>query len=586
MAAAQKIIILDASTVKMIDSSISMAEILDAGVFLVENIAIGRQPYTGMAAVYIVRATKENVEIVGKDFTPPTKKLVSGRTGPMYGEAHLLFTTALPASLMNTLAQTAAAPYVSTLQELYLDFISPESRCFHLGRGVEHFSQLFAPMIPDGPEPPPLAMELDHMAAQIAAACVTMGELPRIRYRKSVQDHRSARLAVRVQQKLEEFASKLEMKPSHSSTLIITDRTVDMVAPFLHEFTVQAMATDLVGLGSDGTHYEYTFSSPAGPQKKTISLDERDQLWLILWHAHIADCSNLIIERFNKFLTENKAAVKSRTSASGNDVTSLAELKDTMSALGEFQEMKSEFALHLSLAQDCLAASDRKQLVDVAGIEQSMATGLDAEGDAVKDVWNDLAQVLSRPNLESADRARLLALYLLTNPTKLADTERQALVELARLDSNDVTMLRKLVNLVGDSNYRQRPSGRGRGNKRKSCLDEASTYDVSRFHPALEVIMEDAAFEELDQNEFPSLKADAGPVSAGRAGATSLRAKSASATSSTTGGPIFCYVIGGATYSEIRSAYSLSTSMKRDFYVGGDSIITPSVFMNYVRNCK
>jgi syntaxin-binding protein 1 len=503
----------------------------------------------------------------------------------MYGQAHLLLTTGISQTLMNELAQTAVAPHVATLQELYLDFVAPESRCFHLARDSQHFSQIFAPMIPSGPEPPQLSLELDAMALQIAAACVTMGELPRVRYRKTVVDHRSARLAVRVQQKLEELAVKLDMRPTKASTLIITDRTVDLVAPFLREFSIQAMANDLLGLGPDGTRYEYSFSTPTGTQKKTVSLDERDSLWLTLRHAHIADCSNLIIERFNKFLTENKAAVKSRTSASGNDVTSLSELKDTMSALGEFQEMKSEFALHLSIAQDCLGASDRKQLIDVAGIEQNMVTGVDNQGDPIKDMWHDLAQIIDRPNLESVDRARLLAIYLLTNPSKLADTERRALFEHARLSSDDTAMLRQLLVLADNTNHRQRPSGRPKGSKRKSSLDDPPAYDVSRFHPALQVIMEDCAFEELDQFEFPAIKGDAGPAAVGRAAATSLRAKP-SVTSSSTAGSVFCYVIGGVTYSEIRSVYELSSSLKRDFFVGGDCILTPTTFMQYLKNFK
>lgn len=591
--APQKVLILDSGTVKVVDSCVSMPEILDTGVFLIENIALGRQPYPSMAAVYIVAATEENVATMGKDFTPPTKKLVSGRTGPMYGEAHLFFTTSIPDTLMQVLAQSAVAPYVRTFQELFLDFVPAESRAFHTAVDRRFFSTLYAPMIPDGPEAPALATALDQVADRIAAACAVLGEAPKVRYRQAPGDCRSQRLALRVQKSLEDLNSKLGLRGGRG-TLIIVDRTMDLLAPLMHEFTVQAMATDLLGLGPDGTRYEYSFSTLGGSASKTISLDERDNMWVTLRHAHIADCSNLIIERFNKFLMENKAAVKSRSGVT-EDVTSLAELKDTMAALGEFQEMKSEYALHLSLAQACLSASDQKRLIEVAGIEQDVATGLDAEGDPVKDAWNSVAAMLDRPALTSSDRARLLGIYLLGNP-KVGEAERRALFDHARLEADDSAALRQLLLLAEGRQYHQRPTGRPRGSKRPTCADDAPSYDVSRYIPALKMVLEDAAYEELSSSEFPFVKAEAAAASnAERAAPISLRARpTAGATASSgvpittpTGAPpIFVYVLGGATYSEVRSVYELSESLKRDFFLGADALMAPSQFLANLRSVQ
>jgi len=40
------------------------------------------------------------------------------------------------------------------------------------------------------------------------------------------------------------------------ATLVITDRTMDMIAPFVHEFTYQAMANDLLPI-ENGTKFAY-----------------------------------------------------------------------------------------------------------------------------------------------------------------------------------------------------------------------------------------------------------------------------------------------------------------------------------------
>lgn len=45
------------------------------------------------------------------------------------------------------------------------------------------------------------------------------------------------------------------------ATLLITDRSMDTVAPFLHEFTYQAMANDLLPI-QDGVKYLYVLLFP------------------------------------------------------------------------------------------------------------------------------------------------------------------------------------------------------------------------------------------------------------------------------------------------------------------------------------
>lgn len=54
---------------------------------------------------------------------------------------------------------------------------------------------------------------------------------------------------------------------------------------------------------------------------------------------------------------------------SGN-VSSMAEMKEAMNALGEFQELKSQYSLHFTIADECLSIFNKKKLVEVAGVEQ------------------------------------------------------------------------------------------------------------------------------------------------------------------------------------------------------------------------
>jgi syntaxin-binding protein 1 len=96
-------------------------------------------------------------------------------------------------------------------------------------------------------------------------------------------------------------------------TLIITDRTMDTVAPLLHEFTYQAMANDLLHI-VNGRSYTYRFQSrsPEGGGRKgdeyedrTAILSDADQLWTAVRHLHISEAIGKLKTDFNVFLEEN-----------------------------------------------------------------------------------------------------------------------------------------------------------------------------------------------------------------------------------------------------------------------------------------
>lgn len=84
--AERKIVLLDRTTVKVVDAVCTLNDILDVGVYLVETVEKKRQPYPTMDAVYFIapeQGTKSSSQIVSKDFS---EKI------PMYKSVHLFYT--------------------------------------------------------------------------------------------------------------------------------------------------------------------------------------------------------------------------------------------------------------------------------------------------------------------------------------------------------------------------------------------------------------------------------------------------------------------------------------------------------------
>lgn len=100
---------------------------------------------------------------------------------------------------------------------------------------------------------------------------------------------------------------------------------MDMIAPFVHEFTYQAMANDLLPI-DDGRKFTYVdlivlhslnehldrykFQSSVGTyEDKTATLSDNDKLWTELRHMHMREAIDKIMGDFNKF-TEEHAVFK------------------------------------------------------------------------------------------------------------------------------------------------------------------------------------------------------------------------------------------------------------------------------------
>jgi syntaxin-binding protein 1 len=125
------------------------------------------------------------------------------------------------------------------------------------------------------------------------------------------------------------------VNPSSRATLLILDRSVDVLAPLVHEFTYQAMVYDLLDVDAQD-HYKYNALTTGGENKtKEILLGETDPLWPTIRHLHIADTINWILEGFNDFVKENKAAKFSKK----EKVNDLKEMSEAMKQMPQYQEM-------------------------------------------------------------------------------------------------------------------------------------------------------------------------------------------------------------------------------------------------------
>ncbi|KAF8605962.1 Sec1-like snare protein [Ceratobasidium sp. AG-I] len=420
-------------------------------------------------------------------------------------------------------------------------------------------------------------------------------------------EHISKRLAYLVQQELDEYRKANHDFPKvipgetnrPRGVLFITDRAMDPVAPLMHEFTYQAMATDLLPI-EGGTRYRYKFENSRGiREEKTAVLGETDQIWTATRHMHLLAANEKLKEDFNKFLEDNAVF-------RGGD-QSLNGVKDMLAGLPQYQETWEKFSLHLNMAGECNSMFDQNNLSGVADVEQASelncAMGQTAEGKVPKSVIEDLVLLLENKNLTSTDKARLIALYIMYRDG-VSDEDRRRLFQHAKLSTMDQDAVNGLTYL--GSRVMRTPADRDIKRKLKQKAAAQYDYDQSRYQPVLQTVLEDHFSGKLDPSVFPYVK-DAPPAapplgsslgsfrsspqpSSPASAPTSLRSQKPSWHKAPRAGGgealkqrVFVFIAGGMTYSEMRTVYTASNTLNKDIYIGSTHQLTPSRFVGDLR---
>jgi hypothetical protein len=572
-----RVLLVDKESMKILSASCRLFDVMEKGISVVEDVAVNRQPLSKLEAIYFLSPEAESVDALIRDFDPEVKKRL------MYAAVHIFFTSKLPSKLAEKIKRAKVSSKIRTLRELNIDFLAPESRVFHLGMD-EALGSLFGGK--------GSAQDTHRtMARKLAAVCTTLGELPYIRYARSPV---ATTLAAATQDALDDLSADdkaLLKRGDNRPTLLILDRTIDTVAPVLHEFTYQAMIYDLCEVDKECT-YKYKYNNGGKDITKEVLLDEYDFLWPKLRHMHIADCINKVIDDFNAFLKTNKA-VNLKSASSKKGVASLREMTAAMKELPQFQDTFAKYSLHIRLAGECMEKYRGQELERLAMVEQDLATGVTAEGGKIKKdkVLAALEEILTDDSVPSANKTRLLMVHLTTEGAQPSDRAFARLLDKANLGRQErqlvenLAALRSTLDEMGESEVQQWEKKSSKSGKKKS---EEVPYAVSRYVPVVKRLVESMLEDQLPTSEFPYYGDEprGGAAKDTRKKATSL--KTQTRVRSTKGkdridgdaedlGPrVIVFVAGGITHSEIRSAYQLFD--KREVIIGGTSILTPHKF--------
>jgi len=370
--------------------------------------------------------------------------------------------------------------------------------------------------------------------------------------------------------------------------LLITDRSMDLMAPLLHEFTYQAMAHDLLPLKEipKVTFHMKINEGTGAEEEKDMEIVESDKVWVENRHRHMKDTIDKLMSDFNKFLAQNPNFTDQPT----DGAPSLNAIRDMIAGLPQFQQMKEAYSLHLTMAQEVMNIFQSNKLSDIASIEQTMATGLDEDYKKPKNVLDQVVRLLDDPAVTKEDRLRLIAIYIMYRDGIIPE-DIQRLLAHAALPPADTECLENL-GLLGAQmthplkGFRQPPQPLFPRDPKNLVQDEE--YSLSRFEPAVKLMLENLCNGTLGQDVFPYTGTPPRPEEE-MVVQTSLRSAaprwaSANRRQVDNRQRLFVFVAGGATYSEAKACYEISEKMSRDVFLITSHMLKPGFFIRQVRD--
>ncbi|KAF2747749.1 Sec1-like protein [Sporormia fimetaria CBS 119925] len=576
-----KVLVVDEESRRLIDNVVKEDDILNENITNIERIEDRRPDQKDTDAVYFLTPKPHIVDCIMADFERKR-----------YRGAFLLWTS-LPARVLQERIERShtAQQQIRSFKVLQLDYFPRESHLVTF-RDPYSFPLLYHPDCNDL-----VAKHMDAIAEKITGVCVALGEYPTIRYyRPRTPTHEASvlcsHLARFVQDKLDMYAQYNRDFPPQSNrprgALYITDRSMDLYAPLLHEFTYQAMAHDLLNIkeGDKVTYRTVINEGEPGAEEKDMEISEKDKIWVENRHRHMKDTIDKLMSDFQRFIAENPHFTN-QDSQNAAGVNGLNAIKDMLAGLPQFQEMKEAYSLHLTMAQECMNIFQRNKLPDLASIEQCLATGLDEDYRKPKSMADQVVRSLDEESVVIPDRLRLVMLYVLYKDGILPSDLEKLLLH-SQLPLSDGEVVRNLEMLGARTSKRVKekrdplPPLFTRANAPPPNAEE---YALSRFKPALGRMLEEHVRGTLAQDVFPYTRPQAEDAySSGQDNVSSLRSAKPTWAKSRLSSVeprqrVIVFVAGGATYSEARECYETSQKTSRDVFLVTSHMTTPGLYL-------
>lgn len=590
------VLVLDSHTLKIVSAACKRHELSDAGVLFIEQLDKPRQPFTDMDAIYFVSSASASFD-----------QILTDHKKPLYRYTHLFVSAGRVAdSVLSSL--TSSKEFVSrcrNLVELNLDFVSFEPHVFHSDMPLAVKSIIRN-------EDAIIAGHVDCLSS----LCASLKEKPVLRYMGTSSV--SQRVALGLRRELDDLNRQLSADnhlKANGTTVLVLDRSVETAGLFLHDFYYQALALDLLdGVDDHGgvkwalgmasaddsgaeqatsvtPYFGYKTTTGKGTEEiRKVVLGDHDSLWVENRHEHFRVASDAIARQLTELVKTNEQA-RASTDPLG-----------MLRGLPEYQDRLAKLSVHIELSKSLMSVFEKLGLMEVAKLEQELATGVDDDGKEIvcPKLFTVLSNLFKDSRVGAEERLRLTMLYLSQVEGVSEQTAIDLVEKIAQLEPDFQEAVSRFLKLNIHSRTRIQPDGvmhvspSVQANrhtirpdlaektklKKNKLLAKNSKFVNCRFRSVLADIVEQVLANQLDQGAFPTIGGTGSSnYSLGSAEPATGAAKWGQTATAKSKQRVVVFVVGGVTLGEAREMAELESKFDADIFLGGSTVLTPKRFI-------
>eukprot|EP00347_Sterkiella_histriomuscorum_P013160 403365781 len=473
---------------------------MEAGnVYQTEQLKLPRKRYPMSDVIYLIEPTPASISKVLEDF-PEIEQFSYDH----YGDVHLCFLTTVPDEQIKLMTLNQKLIHkVKTFYEVNLDFTVWQDNIFKITTKMNSMTKLINP----GNSSKVIVEELAH---KLFSLCSVMNERPYIRYQKD--SFLCDLLAHNVNEKLKYLygSNQIEFRQPRG-TLLILDRTFDLISPLVHDYHYQSVIYDYLKVPENGTLDKIIPKEQGDDQRQAASeqskkLNEDDMIWQKYKALHIAETFGFLQDEI-KGLRQDQANMKK---LANKEELHHDDISKILKSIPEFEKRKTQVLIHLDLAQKVTdkMQNPKMNIMKLIEFEQSIISGVSDQGQTLSEnfIAKELTKIIKILG-RAEDKLRILSIYLLCYALPDADfktvlslvetQEEKNVLKLIR-DYNKQEPVKKLKRT-----YPQLSNSEFNEYKRKYANEIQEMYDILRTQPQIVKLAKEALNNQLDTRVYP-----------------------------------------------------------------------------------
>ena len=552
------ILVVDNYSAKVLSSYLTMSDLLNRGIFTVELITNKRNRFPNYGVIYFLSPTQKSISALINDFSDLKK--------PKYKQVYIFFTHRLPENLLEMLVTDGIIRRTVLLKELNLSFYSKEDIVFDFefesGLKIFNANQDNQNKI------------LKSICDRLFTVLTTLNIHPYIQYQAN------SKFCTILSDEIEDIfvKNKFCKNLKKGGILLLTDRSIDVTSPLLHDYNFRALVYDLLEVKNNTLNIN----------NKKIVLSDDDDLWHNYKVMHIAE----VFEKLTKDIAEfQKSDIAKVGNASNMD--SFSDMHNVLNNMSSYKLKSTQLSNQLHLAEELNKKYKNNHINEIIELEQDIVSG-ENDGGKInnRDIFKNFTITKWKLTNQREDFIRLL----LTLYTSLSIDEKDFNFLSGKLSEEESGVLRGLIKLGFD------PKSSGKKNERRKTnlirekvslvgekISKKITYSSLRSSPNITILAEQASNYLLDKDQFPFRNWDKGdlPKKEKKYGTKNLFDTSSNKEADLSEmEPLIVFNIGGLAHNEISSLEKLQNSnvINHRIYIGSTDIINASEYKKQVHS--